>query len=125
MNKLEVKEIVNKINEYLSHFMWMDFSIEEVRDLYLKIVGSIDFSYEPNSIEIYFEGVTYAELVLHGDIEMPDDKIFIELVEDYDIINHFRVEPIDCHVFKLRNSFADDCIIYAKSIGFKIELKDK
>lgn len=119
MNKQEVKEIINEINEYLSNFMWMDFSIEEVRDFYLKIVGSIDFSWEPNSIEIYFEGATYAELVLHGGIEMPDDKIFIELVEKNDTINLLRVKPIDCHVFRLRNSFDADCIIYAKSIGYK------
>ena len=53
-----MKELENeliKVNKYLQHCLWMDFSYEIINSEYIKIIGSIDLSWEnSHSIELFF-----------------------------------------------------------------------
>lgn len=115
MTKEEIKEKLKIINDYTTNFMFINFCVEEVHELFVKISGSTDFSYDKNSIEIVFESACYTKLLLYT-WRKPENELFIELIDDLDN-NNIKKELQDYYTFKLHANNDLDSLIYAKSIN--------
>jgi len=127
MNRSEVENVVEKINNYLSRKHWMDFEVTQYTNYKLLITGSIDPSSTSSEIKIEFEGVYFASLLFDWKTNTSD--LVVELVEEYkvdEVISKFRIEK-GTYIFKF---YAEDypsdfgCFIGAKSISCAINSKD-
>lgn len=79
MELKEVKDTINKINEYLMKCKWLDFDFTNIDCYRIKIIGSVDLSWENNhSIEIEFEFPEYISALLWG-FSLQKDKPFVEI----------------------------------------------
>ena len=110
---------IEEINEFLEKRLWVDFCFEKIGDNYLKIVGSIDFSWGENIIEIEFIDCVYANILLNTWTK-PDNHVFIRIQEKD---NCSFVEKKISNEYKKIVLYADNdfcSIIYAKDINYKI-----
>ena len=121
-----VREEIEKINNHVKKYMWMDFSYEYITDSEIKIVGSIDLSYEElYSIEIFFTLASSIATTLF-DWSKDDTKPFIELVEKDEILKKLDYVNEDSYFFKINVEGYSEAQIWivAKSIRCNI-LKDE
>ena len=121
-----VREEIEKINNHVKKYMWMDFSYEYITDSEIKIVGSIDLSYEElYSIEIFFTLASSIATTLF-DWSKDDTKPFIELVEKDEILKKLDYVNEDSYFFKINVEGYSEAPIWivAKSIRCNI-LKDE
>lgn len=73
------------INEYMSMCKWMDFDFIKINCDSIKMIGSIDLSWENyHSIEIEFEKPEYISALLWG-FSLQKDKPFIELESNFTV----------------------------------------
>lgn len=119
---LKIEEEIEKINNYVKKHMWMDFSYEYITNSEIKIVGSIDLSYEElYSIEIFFTLVSSVATTLY-DWSKDNAKPFIQLVSKEEILKKLDYVNDDSYFFKINVEGYPDAPIWivAKSIKCNI-----
>ena len=99
-----MKELENeliKVNKYLQHCLWMVFSYEIINSEYIKIIGSIDLSWEnSHSIELFFESPINILTIL-SDWHKPDKKPFIELATEEEAVRQLKYIGKGHYIFKI------------------------
>ena len=112
---------VNELNSLLSHEIWLDMELFEIRKGCLTIIGSIDFTYG-HSIEIRFEDVFYLNLRSEWTVETSNP--FLKIVdgdEAYSINLQFRIES-GYTLFKIIHEDANSPFyIAAKSLSYNTD----
>lgn len=97
----DLEEKIKSINTYVNQCLWMDFSYEIMNDVYIKIIGSLDLSWENyHSIELLFERPTNILTILQ-DWHKHDDKPFIELANKEEAIHKLGCICEEDYVFKI------------------------
>lgn len=122
VNKREVHEEIQKINNYLAKCLWMDFEFAQINYNNIVAAGRIDTSYNDFAINIDFGMPFYMSTVLSWHLD--DSKPFIELVtgeEERDFIEKYQVE-LGNYIFKINAEDFDTAPIFIASHRIKCEL---
>ncbi len=118
----DITSKIKEINDYLQKCAWMDFSYDEINDVSIKIIGSIDLSWQNyHSIELEFERPTNIITIL-SDWQKHDALMFIELATEKEIEKKFGTIDNHYYVFKINvDGFLESPIwIVAKTLKYKI-----
>ena len=117
-----IRNTLKEINEYLSNCKWMDFEFTEINFNKIKIIGSIDLSWENyHSIELEFEKPEYISALLWG-FSLQKEKTFIEIEDNCKIFNKYGLLKQDDYCFKINIEDFEKLpvLIVAKNIKFNI-----
>lgn len=119
----DIKTSLYEINKYLNKFEWMDFSYEIIDEECIKIIGSLDLSWEGyHSIELLFmEPINI--LTLLSEWHKPEERDFIELAGEEEAKNRLiYIGEGNYHVFKINADAypVAPILIVAKSIKYRI-----
>ena len=71
-----MKAKIKEVNEYLRQNLWMDFCVSNIKEGMVQIDGSMDFSWNKNSIELLFKEAIYISTVLY-EWHKSEEKDFI------------------------------------------------
>lgn len=122
MSETDIKQEIEKINEYVSKCMWLDFEMTQMSFIKVVLSGQIDQTTNDYAIEIEFsEPYCISSLFLWSVdtakplIELATEKEFIEINQQY------RVEQGN-YIFKINSEDYDQSPIFiaAKKIQHKI-----
>lgn len=121
MTAKATEDNIKRINDYLSKCKWMDFDFVNIGCDRIKIIGSMDLSWENyHSIEIEFESSEYISALLWG-FSLRKDRPFIELESKDTVLNDLGLSLAqDDHCFKINVEDFDKLPvkIIAKNIRF-------
>lgn len=123
LTKDEVLEEINKINDYLSKCMWMDFEIHSFHWGELIMSGAIDLTYNDNTaIEIFFGYPHFANILFS--IKTDTSKPFIELCSDEECMEFNKKYQVEHgnYIFKIYPEDFEETPMYiaAKKISSNI-----
>lgn len=122
----EVNLELEKINDYLSKCLWMDFEICQLNGGKIVVAGRIDTSYNNFSIEMEFEQPYCISSILNWSVDT--SKQFIELASDDEVIEmsrKYRIEQGN-YVFKIYMEDFESSAIYIAAKKVKcIIINDK
>ncbi len=107
MDKKDVQIEIEKINNYLSDFLWMDFDYKNIGENKIILCGCLDQSWREEYIEIIFE---YPQLISTPFFwSMNEKKPFIQLLTQEDLSKFSKfVSEKGCYIFKLNDCDIDD-----------------
>jgi len=118
----DIKKEVFRINEYLKQYEWMDFSYEIINNIEIKIIGSMDLSWENyHSIELFFDNPINISTVLF-DWHKHESLPFIELSSREEVVDKLGEVANEEYIFKINVDGYEKspiCIV-AKSIRCNI-----
>ena len=122
MDEKEIKDIMEKVNRFLSRQLWMDFEIIEYSKQSMKIIGSIDISALP-VMELIFEDVFFASTVFNWATDTRKTVISLLEGKDAKAVNmNYRVEQ-GYHIIKIApEDYPEEfgCIFGVKKIYFNL-----
>ncbi|WP_132313641.1 hypothetical protein [Paenibacillus sp. BK033] len=122
IEQVEIKLIVEQINNFIQKNFWFDFSVDSYINDRLTITGGLSLSYPP-MIEIYFSEVLFT--LVHTTWHTDTSKSVITLLEGEEakIINRMFGIEVGYQVFRFA---PEDCpnelgyLVAAKKITYKI-----
>ena len=105
-SKQEVQKEIDKINQYLSQFAWMDFEITYIGGDKIVMYGKEDLLFSETNIEIVFQYPQAISSMLT--LSMDTTKPFIQL-SSLDILKkQTGVYAYECHVFQINHEEMDE-----------------
>lgn len=122
MEKNEIINELDKINEYLKQCMWMDFEFAQMNASNVTIGGRKDVSYGEWTINIDFGNPFYVTTLFSWQLD--NSNPFIKLVEGdemWDIINKYQVEEGN-YIFKINAEDFETAPIIIASKSIKCEI---
>lgn len=122
MEEKEIKEVLEKFNQYLKEQLWMDFEIIEFSKGELRIIGSIDISDKPN-IELVFKDVFFVSSPFNWKTDTSKKVAMLLSGEEAKKINlKYQVEQ-GYHIIKIQpEDYSKDfgCLFGIKTACFRV-----
>ena len=114
-----MKAKIKEVNEYLRQNLWMDFCVSNIKEGMVQIDGSMDFSWDKNSIELLFKEAIYISTVLY-EWHKSEKKDFIEIVNNEETKKCLGFCPMDGYISFRINGDMEQIWIFSKSMDYQI-----
>ena len=121
MDHKQVCKEIDKINQYLGKYQWMDFRYGYIGEDKIILYGCIDVGFESNSIEIIFE--YHQSISSKFSWSLYEKKPFILLSTSEELYNNTKLSSErGGYVFKMNDELSEDYQIFITASGIKCNI---